>query len=122
MADRYEPPRAEWREYFDQVTKDHQGDTVTIEVVDLDYGDQFEAERMPFAYVEFDEKDDEVGVGVGGKEGRYPVVLRHAVEHPKMVLADPVAPGTARAFDIVGKDGTSTIVTLRPRDALPPTA
>lgn len=52
MADRYEPARPEWGNYLEQLTKDHQGDSVTIEVVGLDYGDQFEAERMPFAYIE----------------------------------------------------------------------
>ena len=122
MADRYEPPRATWREFFDQVTKDHQGDAATIEVLELDFGDQFEAETMPFAYIEHDDKDDAVAVGVGGKDSRFPVVLRHVIEHPQAVLADPLAPGVARAFDIAGPDDTSTIVTLRPREALPPPA
>lgn len=122
MADRYEPARPEWGNYLEQLTKDHQGDSLTIEVVGLDYGDQFEAERMPFAYIEYDDKDDAVVVGAGGKDSRLPVVLRHLVEHPQTVLADPLAPSVARAFDIVGRDSTSTIVTLRPRDALPPPA
>lgn len=120
MPDRYEAPRAEWREFFDRVTRDHDGSTVTVEVVGLDFGDQFEAEKMPFDYIEYDDRDDAVVVGVGGKDSRYPVVLRHIIEHPEAILADPSVPNAVRAFDIVGKDGTSTIVTLHPRDALPP--
>jgi uncharacterized protein DUF5335 len=118
--ERYEPQRRTWREFFDLVTKDHEGDAVTVEIVDREYGDQLEAEQMPFGYLEFDDKDDAVNVGVGGTDGRYPVVLRHTIEHPKAILADPLDPPTARAFDIEGADGTSTIVTLHRRPALPP--
>ena len=118
--DRYEPPRQEWREFFELVTKDHAGDAVTVEIVGREYGDQLEAEQMPFAYLEYDDKDDAVIVGVGGTDGRYPVVLRRIVEHPKVILVDPLDPRTACAFDIVGADGTSTIVTLHRRPALPP--
>ena len=118
--ERYEPPRHERREFFDLVTKDHEGDAVTIEIVGLDYGDQFEAEEMPFTYIEYDDNDDTVIVGVGGKEGRFPVVLRHIIEHPQSILADPPLPNATRAFEIVAKDGTNTIVTLHPRPALPP--
>ena len=120
MADKHEPARHEWSDFFDRVTKDHEGEAVTIEVVGLDYGDQFEAERMPFGYIEYDDKDDAVIVGVGGKDSRYPVVLRHIVEHPQTILADPPVTNAVQAFDIVGNDGTDTIVTLHPRDALPP--
>jgi len=120
MTDRDAPPRANWREFFDQVTKDHEGDSVTVEVIGVDYGDQLETEPLPFAYIEYDIKDEAVAVGIGGKDGRFPVVLRHVIELPQTILADSPAPGAARAFDIVAQDGTSTIVTLRPRDALPP--
>ena len=118
--DRYEPQRREWRDFLELVTKEHEGDAVTIEVLDREYGDQFEAEQMPFAYLEYDDKDDAVIVGVGGKDSRYPVVRRHIIEHPKAVLADPPAPNSARAIDIVSDDGTSTIVSLHRRPAFPP--
>jgi hypothetical protein len=118
--DRYEPQRQDWRELFEAVTEDHEGDAATVEIVGREYGDQLEAERMPFAYLEFDDKDDAVIVGVGGSNSRFPVVLRHIIEHPKAILADPLNPRTARAFDIVDSDGTSTIVTLHRRPALSP--
>ena len=101
------------------MTKDHEGDAVSIEVLDREFGDQFEAEQMPFAYLEYDDKDDAVNVGVGGKDSRYPVVLRHIIEHPKAILADPPAPNAARALDIVSDDA-NTVVSLHRRPALPP--
>jgi hypothetical protein len=118
--DRYEPQRGEWHDFLEQVTKEHEGDAVTIEVMDSEYGDQFEAEQMPFAYLEYDDKDDAVNVGVGGKDNRYPVVLRHTIERPKAVLVDPPAPNAARTLEIAGDDGSNTIVSLHRRPALPP--
>jgi hypothetical protein len=88
--------------------------------MDSEYGDQFEAEQMPFAYLEYDDKDDAVNVGVGGKDNRYPVVLRHTIERPKAVLVDPPAPNAARTLEIAGDDGSNTIVSLHRRPALPP--
>jgi len=53
--------------------------------------------------------------------GRFLVeVLAVRVELRFIDHADPLDPRTARAFDIVGADGTSTIVTLHRRPALPP--
>ena len=37
---------------------------------------------VPFTYIEYDSHDDMVNVGVGGRDGRYPVVLRHTIEPP----------------------------------------
>ncbi|MER5426377.1 hypothetical protein [Streptosporangium roseum] len=48
----------------------------------------------------------------GGRDGRYPVVLRHAVDHPQRVLSDTTQRGTTRAFDVVDAEGVQTIVTL----------
>src|SRR5262249_57924705 len=58
MTDRDAPPRANWREFFDQVTQDHEGDAVTVEVIGVDYGDQLETEPLPSAYIEYDVKDE----------------------------------------------------------------
>ena len=67
---------------LDEITKVRTGDDVTIELLDAEFGDAFEAERMPLAYIEYDEHADEASVGVGGRDGRYPVVLRYSIEHP----------------------------------------
>ncbi|MEV7013241.1 DUF5335 family protein [Streptosporangium sp. NPDC051022] len=107
-----ELPRDQWREFFDTMTRDYEGADVTIEVVSESTGDTVAAERIPLAYVEYDPKDDQFSVGVGGRDGRYPVVLRHAVDHPRKILTDTLQQGTMRAFDVFDAEGGQTIVTL----------
>lgn len=74
--------RAQWVRALDQLTRDHEGDPVVIEVLDQTYGDNEQAERVPFAYANYDPRDDVVVIAVGGRSGRYPVALRHMIWHP----------------------------------------
>jgi hypothetical protein len=120
MTERSELPRQDWREFFEKLSKEFEGYDVTIEVVGQDIGDQVEAEKLPLNYLAYDDKDDAFIVAVGGTTGRYPVVLRHIVEHPKQIWAEPLTPTTPWAIDVIGPDDTQTIVTLRLRPALPP--
>jgi hypothetical protein len=110
----HERPKEEWHKMLDELTKVRAGDNVTIELLDAEYGDQFEAERLPLAYVEYDEHADEASVGVGGRDGRYPVVLRHSIEHPTSIRTDSQPPLLPLAVQIVGADGTQTLVTVLP--------
>lgn len=70
---------------------------------------------MPLAYIEYDEHADEASVGVGGRDGRYPVVLRHSIEHPTSILTDSKPPMLPLVVQIVGADGSETLVTVLPR-------
>lgn len=101
--------RTEWGPLLDQVTKDHEGDDVMIEILDQTFGDQAEVERLPFAYTNYDHKDDVVFVAVGGNSPRYPVVLRHLVWHPTQVS---VAEDEVAAMRVVDNEGTTTIVSF----------
>ncbi|HZQ29095.1 MAG TPA: DUF5335 family protein [Acidimicrobiales bacterium] len=112
--------RDDWRPFFETLTKEFQGHDATIEILSRDYGDQVEAEHLPFASITYDDKDDVVIVAVGGKDGRYPVELRHMIEHPQRILADSLTPEVPWAIEIVGTDDTRTIVTIRLRPALLP--
>lgn len=114
-----ELPRPAWRDFLESVTKEHDTDDVTIEVLSNEFGDQQEAERIPLAYIEYDDRDDAVIVGVGGRSSQYPVVLRHTVHHPLQIFVHLPAPNVTRAIDIVGEDGDQTVITLYPRPALP---
>jgi hypothetical protein len=106
--------REEWREFFDTMTRNYEGAEVTIEVLSKDFGDLVEAEKLPLAYLEYDPKDDQFSIGVGGRDGRYPVVLRHAIDRPQKILADTLQQGTVRAFDVFDAEGGQTIVALYP--------
>jgi hypothetical protein len=101
------PDRSEWAGAFDRLTKEHEGQYLTIELLDPEYGDQHEAERLPFAYAAYDPRDDVVIVAVGGNSPRYPVVLRHMVWHPSEVDLAPDG-----AFRVVEQDGTTTLVSF----------
>jgi hypothetical protein len=111
----HERPQGEWHKLLDDLTLVRAGDDVTIELLDAEFGDEFEAERMPLAYVEYDEHADEASVAVGGRDGRYPVVLRHSIEHPTSVLTDSRPPMPPLAVQIVGADGSETLITVLPR-------
>jgi hypothetical protein len=111
----HERPKEDWHELLDELTVVRAGDDVTIELLDAEFGDEVEAERMPLAYIEYDEHADEASVAVGGRDGRYPVVLRHSIEHPTSILTDSKPPMLPFTVQIVGADGSETLVTVLPR-------
>ena len=113
-----EVPKGAWQEALQALTLERAGDWATIEVADLDDGDQFAAEQIPFSYVEYDPHDDAVSVGVGGLDGRYPVMLRHVVEHPQKVFIHPSEEGPV-TVEVRSPDGTVTLITLGDRLELP---
>lgn len=53
MAETSTTDRQGWVEGLDRLTKDPEGQDVTIEVLDRSFGDQTEAERLPFAYADW---------------------------------------------------------------------
>jgi hypothetical protein len=108
----HERPKEDWHKLLDELTLVRTGDEVTIELLDAEFGDEFEAERIPLAYIEYDEHADEASVGVGGRDGRYPVVLRHSIQHPTSILTDSNPPMLPLAVQIVGADGSQTLVTV----------
>ncbi|MDQ1632386.1 MAG: hypothetical protein QOC80_2358 [Frankiaceae bacterium] len=102
--------RAEWQRRLDELTKEQEGTWVTIEVLDPVYGDQTEAERMPFAYATYDVKDDVVIIAVGGNSPRFPVVLRHMIWHPREV--DVTSGADLTAMKVTDADATETLVSF----------
>jgi hypothetical protein len=113
-------PRQEWHSFFDKLTNEYQHYDATIEIVDRDFGDQFETEKLPLEYLTYDHKDDAFIVTVGGRDSRYPVQLRHIIPHPKRILADTFTPDPLWAVDVFDADDVQTLVTLHRRPALPP--
>jgi hypothetical protein len=116
-----EIPRTAWQSTLDALTKEHENDVASIEVVGLDIGDQSEAEHIPFAYIEYDPHDDAANVGVGGLDGRYPALLRHEVAHPQSIFirASPADEPTVLTIEIRSSDESVTLVSLHPRAELP---
>ncbi|MCW2944175.1 MAG: hypothetical protein JWR24_892 [Actinoallomurus sp.] len=107
-----------WGRFFDLLTADHKGHSAAIELVDADFGDQYETERLPFAYSSYDPRDDVIVIGVGGDSARFPVLLRHMIHHPVEVDFTVPRP-TEMDVRVVATDGTVTMLRLRPKPALP---
>ncbi|MFF9378546.1 DUF5335 family protein [Streptomyces griseoluteus] len=108
--------RSTWETALNQLTEEHDGEFVTVEVLDPEVGHQYEANQLPFATISYDPKDDVVAVSVGGRSPRYPVVLRHLVSHPTEIdVATQDVPEPA--VRIVDKDGTATLITFFPQES-----
>jgi hypothetical protein len=110
MTDTAAVDHSQWVSLMDQLTRDHAGEEVTIEVIDPTYGDNPEVEHLPFQYAAYDHKDDVAFVVVGGKSPRYPVALRHMVPHPTDLTATMDPP----AVRVVDPEGTTTVVSFFP--------
>lgn len=104
---------SEWIRLTDRLTADHEGHDVAIEVLDADGGDNSLVERLPFDGITYDHKDDVVVISVGGRAPRYPVVLRHFINHPTEILFDLIPQGAA--LKITDSSGTTTLVSLMRR-------
>jgi hypothetical protein len=111
-----QPVRQEWRGFLDTVTRELEGEPVTIEVVSAELGNRVEADRMPLSFISYDEKDEVVIVSVLGRDGGDPV-LEHMVQDPWKILFDPPSPGAVRTIDVEGSDGAHTLVTLHGRES-----
>ncbi len=116
--ERQEIPRAEWRPFFETVTKDFQGSPVSVEVLSGEYGDQMEADRQSLAYIEYDEHDDTFSVAVAKGDESGDIEVRHMVRNPRTIYADPTMADIPWTFDVVADDGTQSIITLQLRAAL----
>ena len=109
-----------WKPFLDDVTAQHGGADVTIEIADVDFGDQTEAVKLPLAYLEHDPGDSTVVVAVGGHDGRFPVALRHIVSDVRGLAVDTDDPILVRQVAISAAAGTKTIVTIHPKPELAP--
>ncbi|MCU1489805.1 MAG: hypothetical protein JWM85_1210 [Acidimicrobiaceae bacterium] len=110
-------PRQDWHELLDKMTLAYADEDTTIELLDQEFGDEYEAEHMPLAYIEYDEHSDMASVAVGGRDGRFPVALRHEIDHPTTIRTDSKPPELPLAIEIVGGDGSRTLVTIFTRTA-----
>jgi hypothetical protein len=77
-----------------------------------------ETERLPFTYASYDPRDDAPMIGLGGTTARFPVLLRHLINHPAEVDFAVPRPNETDVR-VVGDDATETILGLRPQPARP---
>lgn len=102
--------KSQWRTYFDRVSKALPGKRAEVEVASLSLGDQIEAEWAPILGISYDPKDDEVVIILEGHE--------HLIPKPREIYLEEEGLELARV-EVVDKDGTHQIVTLRDPLMLP---
>jgi hypothetical protein len=109
--------RPEWARYFDELTRrleDGLELEATLEVVGDDAVGT-EAERLPLANITYEDGDEAVAIGLGGRGRRYPLVLWHYVERPRLIWVHESG-GVPTAIAIESDDGTLTLLRLSPSD------
>jgi hypothetical protein len=106
-------PQAEWRDFFDRMSKALTGKWAEIEVASLDLGDQIAAEWVPMLGITYDSKDDLLDVALD----RYD----HLIRHPKQIVVNEEQGGVA-SVAVVDADGATQIVRMKQPLMLPATA
>jgi len=113
-------PQNWWRSYFEDLSLQCQGWSITMEVLRMDLGDQVALEKAPLQGVSFETEGTDAGdilIETGELALGYDI---HPVEGPRSVWV-MLAPDDGEAdICIESEDGTRTLLCLRPRLALPP--
>jgi hypothetical protein len=102
--------KAEWRPFFDTVSKLLETKVAEIEVASLDLGDQIQAEWLPLIGITYDPNDDVVEVALDG--------LDHMIHRPREIYMDNEV-GSLTSLEIVDADGVRQIVKLKDQLMLP---
>ena len=104
-------PKAEWRGFFDRLSKPLLGKRAEIEVASLDLGDQVTDEWLPMIGITYDSHDDSVDVALER--------ANHVIQHPAEITVDEAPTGVA-SVAVLDRDGARHAVRLREPLALPP--
>jgi hypothetical protein len=106
--------RSEWGPYFDELNKRIERGLdleASIEIAGEDV-DGTEAEHLPLNGITYEDGDDEIAIGLGGRGARYPAALWHFVDDPARVWVHE-EDGLPTAIGIESEDGTYTFARLR---------
>jgi hypothetical protein len=103
--------KAEWRRFFDHLSKQLIGKQAEIEVAALALGVQKEAEWLPLIGIVYDPKSDMIEIALEG--------LDHAIRAPREVYVEDQA-GPLAAIEVINAEDIREIVRLRDPLFLPP--
>ena len=104
----------EWAEYFNQLTRRIEEGLdleATLEVVG-DHGIGEEAEWLPLLNLTYEKPGGDVAIGLGGRGERYPAVLWHYVERPRLIWVHE-RDGIPGAIALDDEEGTLTLLRIR---------
>ena len=97
-------PKAEWRSFFDRVSKVLLGKRAEIEVATLDLGDQIVVEWLPMIGITYDSNDDLLDVALDR--------MSHLIRRPREIVVEEGDTGL-KSVAVVDADGARQIVNLK---------
>ena len=103
-------PQAEWRPFFDRMSKALLGKWAEIEVASLDLGDQIIAEWIPLLGITYDTKDDLLDVALDRSNP--------LIRHPRDIVVEETPTGLA-SVAVIDAEGARQIVRLKEPLMLP---
>jgi hypothetical protein len=104
--------RDQWAPYFEAINRRvAQGEDLeaSVELLSDDVGGP-QAERLPLESITHEDEDDQVAIGLGGRGARFPSVLYHFVDKPRLLHVHETDDGRPISLEIVSVDGTHTVV------------
>jgi len=104
-------PQAEWRGFFDRMSKALLGKWAEIEVASMDLGDQIVAEWVPLLGITYDSRDDLLDVALDRSN--------HLIRGPREIVVED-APGGLASVAVIDADGARQVVRLKEPLKLPP--
>ena len=118
MNETQEIERSEWAAFAEDFSKQHAGETATLEAIGIDAGDQYAAENLPFVGMTMERKGSDAGalVLMLGTEG---------ADHMERLIAAPqslqvhVTPDGETVLKIKADDEPDLLLHLLPLTALP---
>ena len=104
--------RDDWQPFFDQFSREHQGESVNVEVLDDAVGRQAVAQQLPLLGVTADPKNSEgcmIEILAGDHQGQ---TVNHDIRHPAHVRIAQGDDGSDLAVEITSEDSPTTILTF----------
>jgi hypothetical protein len=104
---------AEWAGYFDGLNRRLEDGLQLAAAIEIagEKIDGTEAEGLPLDSVTWEDGDDQIAIGLGGRGRRFPAALWHFVDHPARVWVRE-QDGVPVALGVEAEDGTYTFVRL----------
>ena len=115
----HEIPSEQWIPFFNALSKRHQGDPVTVELMGKDIGDQRAAEDQALLGITVDPPTGscKIEVMMGDRTGTN---IAHEIAHPIHVRLAQQDNGADAALEIEAEDGPATLLRFVPvSDARP---
>jgi hypothetical protein len=118
-SDSQEIPRGEWRQYFDDFSRNLPALVASVEVDGPETGAQVEVEHGLLTGITYDDRDDIVVIGLDAPPGGLGEDLERTISQPGRIYVAGEA-GGEMVFDIEDAEGNKTLLRVEPAAALPP--